>query len=461
MFPEGSRSAVTLWRSAADFLSSAAQGLCGVVRRWAGRREPWLSPLVYHSADQNDRRVRATTPKARAGEPASTVGIMPMRGSSRPAATQSSRLPVPSFPQAHLSNGLVVALLSAVLVAIPSAAWSAGDGTLQLHFMDVGQGDGAILIAPDGETILFDDGVRGECDRPLSYLRQLGIDHIDYHIASHYHADHIGCATEVVQAFPLRHEAFDRGGNYSSKTFTEYVEAVGDHRQTATDHTEIVLDTASTTPVVVDIVALNGNGVPTTNENDLSLVALIHFNGFTAEMGGDLSGIRTDNYEDIETSVAPKVGPIDVYKVHHHGSRYSSNPTWLTVTHPQVAVLSMGDDNRYGHPTIECLARLHQVVRRVYWTEKGAGVPPDSAYDVVGGTIIVHVRPGTHKFTVTCSANAVEDTFTVGAGVEHVVLGGNETQERMPSTAIAIHHYYIESASQVIAEPRRDKRNRK
>jgi len=353
----------------------------------------------------------------------------------------------PRFPRA----GLHVALLSALLVTFPSVSQSAGDGTLQLHFMDVGQGDGAILIAPDGETILFDDGARGACERPLSYLRQLGIDHIDYHIASHYHADHIGCATEVLQAYPLRHEAFDRGGTYSTKTFAEYVEAVGEHRQTATEHTEIVLDSASTTPVVVDIVALNGNGVPTTNENDLSLVAVIHFSGFTAEMGGDLSGVRTDNYEDIETSVAPKVGPIDVYKVHHHGSRYSSNPTWLTVTHPQVAVLSTGEDNRYGHPTAECLARLHQVVRKVYWTEKGAGAPLDSAYDVVGGTIVVHVPPGTHKFTVTCRGNAVADTFAVGAGVEHAVVDGNEVHERVPSTAVAIHHYYMESGSPVAA----------
>src|SRR5205823_993767 len=158
--------------------------------------------------------------------PASAVRPMLMRSSSIPIAAFSSWLLVPFLPQParQLHNGLTVALLSAILVATPSAARSAGDGTLQLHFMDVGQGDGAILIAPDGETILFDDGVRGECDRPLYYLRQLGIDHIDYHIASHYHADHIGCATEVLQAFPLRHEAFDRGGSYSSKTYAEYVE---------------------------------------------------------------------------------------------------------------------------------------------------------------------------------------------------------------------------------------------
>jgi hypothetical protein len=64
--------------------------------------------------------------------------------------------------------------------------------------------------------------------------------------------------------------------------------------------------------VTIDAVALSGNGVTTTNENDLSLVAVVHFGPFIAELGGDWSGFQTQNYQDIESSVAPLVGPIDV-----------------------------------------------------------------------------------------------------------------------------------------------------
>src|SRR5213083_318732 len=88
---------------------------------------------------------------------------------------------------------LWVALLSACLLAAPCRAQAAGDGTLQLHFMDVGQGDGAILIAPDGETVLFDNGVWGNCTKPINYLTSLGVTKIDYQIISHYHRDHYGC----------------------------------------------------------------------------------------------------------------------------------------------------------------------------------------------------------------------------------------------------------------------------
>lgn len=76
------------------------------------------------------------------------------------------------------------------------------DGKLQLHFMDVGQGDGAVLISPGGEVVLFDDGVRNHCDRPVSYLQQLGITKVDYHIASHYHDDHIGLCIRSVRRIP-------------------------------------------------------------------------------------------------------------------------------------------------------------------------------------------------------------------------------------------------------------------
>lgn len=72
-------------------------------------------------------------------------------------------------------------------------AFGQGNCKLQIHYMDVDQGDGAVLISPDGQTVLFDNGVRNNCDKPVEYLRSLGITKIDYMIISHYHADHFGC----------------------------------------------------------------------------------------------------------------------------------------------------------------------------------------------------------------------------------------------------------------------------
>jgi len=281
-----------------------------------------------------------------------------------------------------------------------SSLFGQANGNLQLHFIDVGQGDGALLISPMGETVLFDDGRQGVCEKPVSYLQSLGINKIDYHIASHYHLDHIGCAPQVFQIAPLQKVAYDRGGSYNSSTYQHYVQAVGDKRQTVTDSTTITLDANSTNPLTVKIVAFNGNGINTTNENDLSVVALVSFGGFRAEIGGDLSGEKTGDYEDIETSVAPKVGQVDVYKVHHHCSAYSTNTAWLTTVQPRIGIVSVGDGNSYHHPTEDCLERLHNAGVKLYWTEKGDATP-DPQTDIVAGTVIVQVAPRAATYTVT------------------------------------------------------------
>jgi beta-lactamase superfamily II metal-dependent hydrolase len=94
---------------------------------------------------------------------------------------------------------VAIHLLLALLC--PGFVFAQGNGKLQIHYMDVGQGDGAVLISPLGEVVLFDDGVLNQCGKPIGYLQSLGITKIDYHIASHYHADHIGCAPQVLALF--------------------------------------------------------------------------------------------------------------------------------------------------------------------------------------------------------------------------------------------------------------------
>ncbi len=306
-------------------------------------------------------------------------------------------------------------LLAGALALCVSPASGQANGKLQIHFMDVGQGDGAVLISPQGEIVLFDDGVKDNCDKPISYLQQLGVTKVDYHVASHYHADHIGCTTEVLGQFSLQKSAYDRGGSYRSGTYDNYVLAVGAKRVTATPGTTFTLDANSANPVVITIVVASattqdGQIISTTNENDLSVVAHIKFGGFDAEIGGDLSGFKTGSYEDIETDVSSKVGEIEVYKVHHHGSAYSTNDTWLATTKPIVGIVSTGNGNTYGHPTRECLERLHTAGVRTYWTELGAGTSPEPGQDVVGGNIIVQVEPGATQFTVTYNGTTV-DTY--------------------------------------------------
>jgi beta-lactamase superfamily II metal-dependent hydrolase len=111
--------------------------------------------------------------------------------------------------------------------------------------------------------------------------------------------------------------------------------------------------------------------VQTSNENDLSLAALVSFGSFREEIGGDLSGANTQMYQDVETPVAPDVGKINVSKVHHHCSSHSTNDTWLADTQPAIGIISTGDGNDYGHPTADCLERLYTHNVKLYWNRNG------------------------------------------------------------------------------------------
>jgi beta-lactamase superfamily II metal-dependent hydrolase len=296
------------------------------------------------------------------------------------------------------------ALLTFILLfLITSTAFGQANGKLQIHFIDVGQGDGAILISPKGETVMFDNGIPGHCDLPISYLQQLGVTKLDYHVASHYHDDHISCTSEVLAAFPLSVTAFDRGYTYPGQVFKRYQKAVGTKRKQATVGDKITLDADTVKPVTIEFVAMNGAGISTTNENDLSLVAVIRFGKFDAVMGGDLSGYDTGDYKDIESSVADKVGQVEVYKVHHHCSRYSTNDKWLSVVKPKIGIISASGNigRNHNHPTAECLERLHKAGVKTYWTEPGGGAGPEPEWDIVGGNIVVEAEFNQNEFRVT------------------------------------------------------------
>lgn len=110
-------------------------------------------------------------------------------------------------------------------------------------------------------------------------------------------------------------------------------------------------------------------------------------------------------YQDVETPVAPDVGKINVYKVHHNCSSHSTNDTWLADTQPAVGIISTGDGNDYAHPTADCLERLHTHNVKLYWTETGNSGAPESGLDIVGGNIIVQVAPNASTFSATYGAH--------------------------------------------------------
>jgi|GEM_PF-962071 len=311
---------------------------------------------------------------------------------------------------------LAIAVLSLLLPAVALAL--AGNGKLQLHHINVGQGDGILLISPNGQTALFDDGNYLDCSGIKTYLQNLGATVIDYHFCSHYHSDHLGCLDDLAAiGITIGTAGYDRGYSYSSSAYTAYTNTLGSKRMTIAKDQVITLDAGSPNPVYIKCVNLNGAGVYSvsgSDENPKSVVLKVSYGAFDEVIGGDLTGDAAAG-KDVESTVGPQVGDVEVYKVHHHGSRYSTNDNWLAATTPEVGVIQVGDGNSYGHPTADALARLHAAGVRTYWTETGAGATPDPQWDKVGGTIVIQAEPGAGA-AYTVSGAGFTDTYYNGGG---------------------------------------------
>lgn len=303
------------------------------------------------------------------------------------------------------------------------------NGKLQVIQLDAGQGDAVAIITPGGQVALIDEGTNftagssgPSCSRVYSELQALGVTHVDLHFASHYHADHIGCITSMPGI--TIDAGWDRASSYSSATYTNYVNYLGAKRHTLTKGQVFTLDSLSAHPVTIKCVALAGDGISTSDENSKSVILKVSYGEFDAVFGGDLTGYpsgTSSTNTNIETKVGPQVGPVEVYKVHHHGSAYGSFDDWLNATHPKVGLISVGTGNTYGHPTANALTRLHNHGVRTYWTEQGSGATPAQGWDkVANGVISIYAvwQPGGVD---SIYASGIADTLTnSGQAVDQV-----------------------------------------
>jgi len=259
------------------------------------------------------------------------------------------------------SSLAVPAALAALLALFPAASFA---GPFRFTTIDIGQGDGAVVVAPSGCAALLDGGPTGAGAKIKSYLRSIGVTQVDFAILSHFHADHLGGLDEVEQGadgIPIG-TVYDRGGSYSSTAYSQYASQFAGRRQTAA--LGQVIDLCG--EVQLRVVAVNANGLSTTDENARSLVVKISWGELDALVGGDLTG---DTGKDVESLIEDSVGLVELYKVHHHGSRYSSNAGFVNAILPRVSFVSVGWDNPYGHPTAEAMARIAGTGSAIWQTE--------------------------------------------------------------------------------------------
>ncbi len=270
--------------------------------------------------------------------------------------------------------------------------------SLVITHIDVGQGDATLVEGPTGR-LLIDGGYEGMGERVLDLLQDRRLAYLDWVVATHPHADHVGGLDDVLDEVEVLHGVWDNGTTYASQSFYQYRAAAEESaggRRTLEPGQEFDLGGgARAVCVAVNGELIDGTTTAASEPNDLSAAFVIEWGAFRYFLGGDLGGKNTATIADIETALAPLVGDVDVLRVNHHGSRFSTNAAWLNALRPEAAVISLGDDNDYGHPAAETLARLSaadpavQIPPVDVWlTEKGAAQSPY----VGSGDVVVTAR---------------------------------------------------------------------
>lgn len=276
---------------------------------------------------------------------------------------------------------LALAVLFFVAILHPFSA-PRTDGKLRIDFLDVGQGDAALVTFPDGKTMLVDGGGRRRYDEESGepdfvpdfqgvgetvvspFLWHRGLSRVDFLLATHGDADHIQGLIDVAKNFdigtailgrdPLKTAELDEFYEVLSRRGipTEYV-AAGDRFKFGEVSAEVLNP------------AVEQTGQNSTN--DSSVVMRLEFGSRSILMTGDIESAA----EQILSNSAESL-KADVVKVAHHGSRTSSTPAFISATRAKIAVIPVGRSSPHGHPHADVVERLKRSGAEVMTTgERG------------------------------------------------------------------------------------------
>lgn len=275
----------------------------------------------------------------------------------------------------------VFVLLCFVVASLPylrSESSAAPYGTLELHFIDVGQGD-AVLIVCDGHAMLIDGGTPKNSNRIYTYLKKHEVDSLDYIIATHPHDDHVGGLAGALNAASAKHAfcSVQQADGRAFQSFLKYLNEQGTELAVPSPGDRYSLGSAS----FVFIGPLQESA----NMNDNSLVLRLSYGSFHALFTGD-----AETAEEGDILVSNSELRSTLLKVGHHGSANATSQEWVNAIRPQYAVISCGKNNEYGHPSQQTLSRLENIGCEVLRTDLSGDivvtVKPDGSASCTAGT---------------------------------------------------------------------------
>lgn len=233
---------------------------------------------------------------------------------------------------------------------------------ITVHYLDVGQADSIFIELEDNKTMLIDAGELEDSDYIIDYIDNLGYNKINFLVATHPHADHIGGMQKVVKNFEVDNVYMPKALT-NTKTYENLLKEI--------DNKNLKIKTAKAGVTIVDddnldidIIAPNSNTYE--DLNNYSACIKLTYQNITYLFMGDAESLSEN---EIKTDIKA-----DVLKVGHHGSDTSSSVSFLKKVNPSYAIISVGEDNSYNHPKKEVLDRLKKVGATIYRTDLNGNI---------------------------------------------------------------------------------------
>lgn len=240
-------------------------------------------------------------------------------------------------------------------------ALSNGDGELIVHYLDVGQGDSEFVELPNGACMLIDASTSEYEEIIAEAILGLGYSKIDYVVATHPHADHIGGMAYVIDSFDIGAVYMPKVSS-NSKTFENLLNTISD-KGLQIDTAKAGENIYSSSEMQIEFLAPVHDKYNETN--DYSAVVKISYGKNSFIFTGDAEETAEQDMMTLDYAALD----CDVLKVGHHGSNSSSSMDFLDAVTPRYAVISCGEGNSYGHPHDEPLKRLAKIGAEVYRTD--------------------------------------------------------------------------------------------
>lgn len=316
--------------------------------------------------------------------------------------------------------------LTTSTVTEPSINPPISDGILRVHYLDVGQADSEFIELPGGKTMLIDAGNSGDGSRIVSYIKNLGYSTIDYLVATHPHADHIGGMADVINSFAIG-EIYMPKVAATTQTFEDLLTAIQSKSYTI-NTAQAGVDIASGITILSPSASSNyGDEL-----NDWSAVISIAYGNNTFLFLGD-AGTAPESTFTIDA---------DVVKISHHGSRTAYSSSFYKELSPSIAIISVGADNSYGLPDEEVISGFEAVGATIYRTDVNGTIVLESDGSTVTAKTFettAPVVPATTTKPTTATTKPTSQPTTAATTTQAPVLDTGTEEVYITNTGSKYH----------------------